>query len=180
MRLRDLILTIERGFVMSNPTEPGWRPEYTGDSSPGDVGAGKRLGAHLYYLYRAGRNELPEVAAVYAQLTTQIHAVAGELATQFDRPGLGMEPAHLRLLELRDETHDVLRQTCLRMQEVGTALVEIADSYAATDEEAATEFSRLLDTYADDFTTSPPYVPEPPGVHDPQTRQYDGNRLGGY
>ena len=165
---------------MSSPTEPGWRPEYTADNSLGDVGSGQRLGTNLYYLYRAGRNELPEMAAVYAMLTTQIHGIAHEMRTQFNRPGLGMEPAHLRLLELRDETHDVLRQTCLRMQEVGTALVEIADGYASTDAEAAEEFSRMLDDNADSYRNPPPYVPEPPGVHDPPPIQHDPGRLGGY
>lgn len=49
---------------MPDPTEPGWRPEYTGDKGVGDVANdGRRLGAHLYYLYRAGRNELPAIAA---------------------------------------------------------------------------------------------------------------------
>ncbi|MFY1699928.1 hypothetical protein [Solwaraspora sp. WMMA2101] len=164
---------------MTDPTQPGWRPDYTADDSLGDVGSGRELGAHLYYLYRAGRNELPAVAAVYAQLTSGIHGTAGALASQFDRPGLGMEPAHLRLLELRDETHDVLRQTCLRMQQVGTALVEIADAYAGTDQEAANEFSRLLDKYAEDFRDPPPAVPPPPGVHDPAPTPFDDRRIGG-
>lgn len=159
---------------MPEPTEPGWRPEYTGDNSPGDIGSGRRLGAHLYYLYRAGRNELPDVASVYAGLASQIHGIASAMEAQFDRPGRGMEPAHLRLLELRNEAHDVLRQTCLRMQQAGAALVEIADTYAATDQAAADEFSRLLGENADDYQTSPPYVPEPPRVGDPAPRTQHG------
>ncbi|ROO60275.1 hypothetical protein EDC02_2134 [Micromonospora sp. Llam0] len=165
---------------MPDPTEPGWRPSYTGDDSLGDVGAGRRLGAHLYYLYRAGRNEIPEIASVYAMLTRRMHGIVDALETQFDRPGLGMDPAHLRLMELRDETHDVFRQTCLRMQMVGSALVDIADSYAATDGLAADEFSRLLDENAEDYRASPPHVPELPGVHDPPpSRQSHDGRLGG-
>lgn len=166
---------------MPDPTEPGWRPEYTGDNSLGNVGAGRRLGAHLYYLYRAGRNELPDVASVYAGLTRQIHGITSAMEAQFDRPGRGMEPAHLLLLELRNEAHDVLRQTCLRMREAGAVLVEIADSYAATDQEAAEEFSRLLGENADDYRTVPTRVSEPPRVGDPPPGSWhDDNRLGGY
>ena len=46
---------------MSDPAAPGWRPTYTGDRSLGRVGSGREFGANLYYLYRAGRNEIPAV-----------------------------------------------------------------------------------------------------------------------
>jgi hypothetical protein len=155
---------------MPDPTEPGWRPEYTGDDSLGDVHRGsdsEHFGAHLYYLYRAGRNELPGVAATYAELTQQIHGIKGMMEAQFDRPGRGMDRAHGTLRELRDVTHDVLRKTCLRMLEVGEALVNTADSYAATDQAGADEFAKMLDENAEDYQTRPPYVSEPPRVHDP-------------
>jgi len=132
---------------MPDPTAPGWRAEYTG-TDPGDVGSGEELGVHLYYLYRAGRNELPGVAAIYSELTRQVHDVAGSMRAIFDLPGWGMESSHLRLLELRDEAHDVLRQTCQRMAEAGVALVETADDYVSSDEEAAA-FNELLEKNAD-------------------------------
>jgi hypothetical protein len=165
---------------MSDPdpdvTVPGWRPEYTGDDSPGYVGSGERLGVHCYYLYRAGRNELPGVAATYSGLTSEVHGVSGAMRALFDVPGRGMERAHLRLLELRDELQDVLRLTCLRMGEVGDALATIAADYAATDESAVDEFARLLDEVErpgnDDpdaraWGAQPPVVPEPPTVDAP-------------
>lgn len=151
---------------MPDPTAPGWRAEYTG-TDPGNVGSGERLGTHLYYLYRAGRNELPGVAAVYGELTRDVHHVAASMRAIFDLPGWGMETSHQRLLELRDEVHDVLRQTCLRMREAGAALVATADDYASSDEAAAAAFNRLLDEYADDYAGPPPHVPDPPAVHDP-------------
>lgn len=150
-------------------TDPGYRPEYTGDDSLGDVGSGRELGANLYALYRAGRNELPRLALVYAQLTSRIHPVRGSLEVQFDRPGLGREPVHERLLELREEVHDVLRQNCVRMLEVGRALVETADAYAATDQAAAEEFENLLDRNREDEGFDRPrlHVPDPPAPNDP-------------
>lgn len=158
-------------------TAPGWRPEYTGDESLGDVGSGERLGAHCYHLYRAGRNELPGVAKIYSGLTFKIHRVAGAMRAVFDVPGRGMDPAHERLLELRDEVHDVFRLVCRRMLEAGEALCEIAAGYAATDREAVEEFSRLLDQVEDTANDSPdarnwellqPRVLEPPAVGAPQ------------
>lgn len=158
---------------MADPTEPGWRPEYTGDGSLGHVGSGRRMGAHLYYLYRAGRNELPATAAVYADLTSQVHLLTVWMKALFQRAGRGPGRAHLRLLELRDETHDILRLTCRRLQEVGVALVVTADAYARTDAAAAAEFADLLDDNADAYRGDPPHVPEPPGVHDPPRYRAD-------
>jgi hypothetical protein len=151
---------------VTDPIEPGWRPDYTGDTSLGNVGSGERLGAHLYYLYRAGRNEIPGVAAIYADLAAQVHWTLGAMHELFDLPGRGMTTAHARLQDLHLETSDVLGKTCLRMREVGEALVKTADSYARTDEEAAEEFARLLDENADDYRNSPP----PDSEHRPWER----------
>lgn len=148
-------------------TEPGYEPEYTGDSSLGDVGSGKELGANLYALYRAGRNELPGVASIYAGLVNSIHPVRSSMEVQFDRPNLGMEQVHVRLLEFREEAHDILRQNCLRMLEVGQALVETANDYAGTDQAATEEFARLLDANSDEYDSQPTYVPDPPAPDDP-------------
>lgn len=41
--------------MIAAPDDPGYRPEYTGDNTLGDVGSGRELGANLYALYRAGR-----------------------------------------------------------------------------------------------------------------------------
>ena len=142
---------------------PGYRPEYTGGGGIGDVGSGRGFGAHLFALYRAGRNELPELAAVYAELTRMIMPVRGSLEAQFDRPGLGMEQVHRRLLELREEVHDVLRENCRRMLEVGQALVTIADEYATTDQIAAQEFGAML-RRSGEFNTAPIVVPDPPAA----------------
>jgi hypothetical protein len=173
----------------SDLTASGWRPEYTGDDRLGNVGHGEDFGADLYDLYRAGRNELPATARTYSDLTTQVHRRAGYMEASFDAPGRGPTAAHRALLELRDELHDVLRLTCIRLQEIGEALVTTADSYAATDEEAAEEFTRKLDvSYHDpasddyrDFYGQAPIVPEPPAVGAPQPpgQHDDGQPPGG-
>jgi hypothetical protein len=160
---------------------PGWRPDYTGDTSLGPVGSGERLGAHCYYLYRAGRNELPGIATTYSELTSRVHRTAADMRAVFHVPGLGMERAHRRLLELRDELHEALRLTCLRMQETGEALATTAAAYAATDEAAVAEFTRLLDEVerpgnddpdAHNWEWRSPVVPEPPAIDAPQQGPY--------
>lgn len=168
---------------MVDATEPGWRPEHRGgDAHIGDVGSGSELGAHLYYLYRAGRNELPRIAGIYADLTARVHGITGSMEGQFNLPGRGPNAAHQRLLELRAEVQGVLRATSLRLSEVGAALVTIADSYAATDEAAAGEFARLLSSHAPDYRLPAPETPDPPAVGDPPLPGPPGHSrdLGGY
>lgn len=154
---------------MVEATEPGWRPEYRGpDASLGDVGSGKIFGANLYDLYRAGRVLLPGVARTYAEQTTRIHGITGSMQSQFDLPGRGPNAAHRSLLELRDEVHEVLRQTSLRMAEVAAALVLTAERYASTDEAAVREFTRLLGAdHASDYQRPAPELPDPPAIGDP-------------
>lgn len=159
----------------SDPRAPGWRPEYTGDDSLGNVGRGTDFGADLYDLYRAGRNELPATARTYSELTSGVLGVAGHMRALFDAPGRGPTAAHRKLLELRDELHDVLRLTSIRLMEVGTALVETANAYAATDEEATKEFTRKLDAAErdpewddyGDFRGWAVGAPKPPAVDAP-------------
>lgn len=160
---------------MSDIVAPGWRPTYTGDRSLGWVGSGGELGANLFYLYRAGRNEVPAVACVYAELAVLVHRVAATLEHLFTVPGRAPHPAHQRILELRDEAHDVFRQTALRLQEVGQALVTTAARYAAADEAAAAEFCRWLDDYAGEFSAPAPVMLPPPAVGEvPPSRHPEG------
>lgn len=168
---------------MVEATEPGWRPEYRGgDAQIGDVGSGREFGAHLFYLYRAGRNELPRIAGIYADLTARIHQITGSMEGQFNLPGRGPNAAHQSLLELRAEVQGVLRLTSLRMSEVGAALVTIADRYAATDQAAADEFARLLSSQARDYRFPAREAPDPPAVGDPPLPGPPGHSrdLGGY
>src|SRR5690606_41601724 len=107
--------------------------------------SGRYLGAILFYLYRAGRNEVSAVACVYAVLAVRVHRVAATLEHLFTVPGRAPHPAHQRILELRDEAQDVVRQTALRLQEVGQALVNTETRYSVADEAADAEFCMWLD-----------------------------------
>ena len=151
---------------MPDPTAPGWRAEYTG-TDPGNVGSGNGSAPICTTWTGPAGTSCPEsprsTVSSPGTCTTSLRA-CGRSSTF--RAG-GWETSHQRLLELRDEVHDVLRQTCLRMREAGAALVATADDYASSDEAAAAAFNRLLDEYADDYAGPPPHVPDPPAVHDP-------------
>lgn len=153
--------------MSSDLTAPGYRPQYNDGADLGDVGSGRALGASLYELYRAGRIDVPAVASVYARLTNRVDLLRDAMKAQFTRPGLGPAKAHSALLELREEVHDVLRQTCLRLAEAGEALVKIADAYAATDEQAAAEFDALLARNSDSYAHPAISVPTLPSPTDP-------------
>lgn len=160
-----------------DPTMPGYRPEYTGDSHDlGPVGSGREFGANLYYLYRAGRNELPAVAEIYSECTWAVHDVTGYLRALLDLPSRGLDSASLRLLELRDEVHYALRETAQCMEAVGEALVQTATDYVVTDEEAVAAFSEKLDTHADEFDDPPPRVPPPPAIGSPSRSELQTDR----
>lgn len=151
----------------------------------GNIGSGTRLGAHCYDLYAAGRNELPRVAATYSDLTFGVHGTDGAMRRLFDLPAPGVTAVHENLLSLRDELHEVFRETCLRMEEIGDALVDIAVSYATTDERAVDEFARLLDKVEGEGDTTPegrdwedqrPTVRPPPEVGAPPTTAHYGEQ----
>jgi hypothetical protein len=155
----------------SDPDSSLYSPEYTGDASLGDVGSGRGFGADLYQLYRAGRIDFPEIAATYEDLTMQVHREDGRMHTLFEGEAgnLAPEPVHQLILSLREDLQDALRQTCLNVNAAAEALIRIADSYAATDEEAATRFGEEIEGDRDDFRgpSHPPLDPPAPGSPPP-------------
>lgn len=161
-----------------NPHHPDWIPGYTGDTSLGNVGTGREFGADLYQLYRAGRLMLPEVAGLYADLTTEVHRVSGAARHLFEVDGY-VEPAHSLLMHLRGDLQDALRVTSVNIGETGRALVEIAAQFVATDQEAAEAFTKLLEGDREEYRASPSLpVPDPPRREDaPPMRQHDDGHL---
>lgn len=154
---------------MPDPHEPGWRPEYTGDDSLGDVGTG--FGAELYELYRAGRVLYPQTAWRYYEFTRTLHTTE-PVMRQVLAEGRTPQAAHTLLLDLRDVLQEVLGKSSVHIAETGDTLVDIADSYAATDEATAAEFAQAMDAdddyrhYYDDRSRL--RVPPPPAPGDPQ------------
>jgi hypothetical protein len=158
---------------MPDPYDPGWRPTYTGpNGNLGDVGSGPGFGADLYQLYYAGRVKLPDIAFRYYELTSGLHETQGTSIAAFAKVG-GREPAHQLWMDLRDELQDVLRTSSINFADTGEALVDIADRYSRTDDEAADALAAELDRssgeiadelaeLSEDFQTDPVDVPTPP------------------
>jgi hypothetical protein len=170
-----------------DPYDPDWRPSYTGpDESLGDVGSGPGFGADLYQLYYAGRVKLPEIAFRYYELTTGLHETQGTGGAAFAKVS-GREPAHLLWIGLRDELQEIFRESSINFDDTGEALVDIANRYSRTDDEAAEALAAQLDEHAGeiadeleklttDFQVDPVDVPEPPAPGDYAPPSSSGGR----
>lgn len=131
-------------------------------SDPGDVGKGSDFGADLYQLLRTGWVDFPRLSQRYWDFTAEadganarIDANAGQLGGAGDRLVAGMSSLGADLQRALGDTTTSLRDT-------GTALVQIAQDYAATDAAAQAEFESLRLDDAADFATPPVAVPDPP------------------
>jgi hypothetical protein len=107
---------------------------------------GADLGADLYELWRAGRDNLPSVAQVYKEAGRNVEQAAARLGTVFLRPSHlagPYGPAYAHWKELCDDLSDILLKTATSLDLTGKALCLAAHAYAETDRAAADEFNRL-------------------------------------
>lgn len=147
----------------SDPRDPDYLPTYTG--APGNYGKGDEFGIDLYAVYHAGVLKIPTTAGHYSSAVTQLHAIIGMM------DGIAGELDHVAGWGMKSQTEavcDAMRVTTSRMYDAGDALVEIVDTYAATDQAARDEFATLLEdpTNAGMFEQIPPRV-DPPAETDP-------------
>jgi hypothetical protein len=150
---------------VSDPYAPGWRPAYTGPNPAlGDVGSGRGFGADLYQLYKAGRSELPAAAQKFAELAGTVHWTH-QFSAALARNNWHGYRAHLLWEQLRDDLQRALANASLILDEAGRRLVETADRYSRTDEEAAVRMRELLDQQSEPSPT-PPVPPRPPMPED--------------
>lgn len=149
---------------MSNdPHSPDYVPRYTG--APGDYGSGAELGADLYQLYYAGQLKIPTTAGQYAEAVTALHWASKTFADMaWDLP----HPVGQRIKDQMYDLEEAMRISTNRLYAAGDALVDIADTYAKTDEAASTEFGRLLnDPTNSPMFDHPPATITPPNESDP-------------
>ena len=140
-----------------DPQSPGYVPQYTG--APGNYGHGTEMGADLYALYFAGQLKIPTTAGHYSAAVTTLHWISGAFSgIAFD---LGHPVVHRIVTAMRD-LEDAMRLSTKRLYAAGDGLVQIADTYAATDQGARDEFAELLRR-----PDNAPLFQNPPGTHLP-------------
>ncbi len=145
-----------------DPYKPGYTPD--GESSRdglGDVGHGGQFGIDLYSLYRAGRVNFPDHAQRFSSLTYTMQASGAQISKVSGSVG---NPAGLtKLKEIRETLHSAFYRTATILNEVGPALVTLADDYAATDGTARGSFNRLIQSPDEKgkYDDPPPYVSPP-------------------
>jgi hypothetical protein len=142
----------------SDPHAPEYRPRYTGSEVHPDVEDSKEFGVQLYELYKAGRVHLPNLAAEYEQLARSLHGLEGTIDNLYLRE-YGPLPA--RLQQRAGDAHRILRSSCLIMADIGRALVETADAYVQTDDEAVGWFVGKLEQEPEEYQEWA-HVPVPP------------------
>ncbi len=98
---------------------------------------GADLGADLYELYRAGNDNLPNVAEEYVTAATSVGN-----SQSFRPPGQGNAPAQWNSLA----THiaQILNDTAKNLDDTALALIMAVNEYAATDAAAKAELDRLV------------------------------------
>jgi hypothetical protein len=156
------------------PNKPGYQAPYH-PSDTRDVGTGTDFGADLYALYRAGRVYFPDAGIKFSGWASDVHDFTQRIS--FLDQSVGGEQALRTVDEIRADLHFALRHTAITMDLVGRALVEISTDFATTDQDAQTEFNRLIRTHPGLLGQPTPDVPEPPGSADPYDEPYTGPSL---
>ncbi|MGH8792432.1 MAG: hypothetical protein ACRDXX_07295 [Stackebrandtia sp.] len=155
--------------------------------------SGEELGAELYLLRRAGRESLPEVAAIYAQSSRHVHNTSWQEEEAFDQGQttefediedspveegafeasvddaevLGATYSNWRAL--RDQLQYYMADTATSLVSAGAALEGIADAFAATDAAAAAELDRQSQGLGEGPVV--PGVKYPGDPHDTETEE---------
>jgi hypothetical protein len=111
----------------------------TGDS-------GVTLGLDLFELYRAGRQSLPPVSGEFFTAGASVAAAGAKADPLFSRHeifGGAKGPAYAEWTELKNTIERFLKETSDNVEDVASALVLAANTYASTDHVASQELDRL-------------------------------------
>jgi hypothetical protein len=108
---------------------------------------GKDLGADLYHLWLAGKQNLPSVADQYGKAAAGVSSTQS-VASVMWRPsrfgGDNYGTVFYSWTALRDELESMLSDTSQNLTLTGDALCLAANEYAKTDKAAAAEMRRLI------------------------------------
>src|SRR5215475_4291866 len=110
---------------------------------------GRDLGADLYHLWLAGKDNLPSVAGEYGRAASDVAATDSAFAVMWRPSRFGGDtygPVYYSWTTLRDELQTILSETASNLTLTGEALVLAANQYAKTDRAVAAEMKRLIQT----------------------------------
>jgi hypothetical protein len=112
--------------------------------------SGADLGFELFELYRAGKQNLPNVAAEYHSAALSVASALSQASSAFTRPaqfGGAQGPAYGEWSELQQTIEKVLYETEDNMLDTGAALILAANTLAASDTDAKTALDKLKTDY---------------------------------
>jgi ABC-type transporter Mla subunit MlaD len=107
---------------------------------------GSDLGVDLYKLLVVARDDLPSVAAIYADADTKFRTAANSIAAVMRRPdhfGDTLGPVYSTWVSLHDTVASVLSRTESSLGDTAKVLADAANRYAETDQAAAKRFDNL-------------------------------------
>lgn len=144
---------------MTAPGDAGYDPTVgAAGSTTASPAQAEELGADLYEMYRAGVIGLPLIATRLHEQAVSLHGPQDSL-TSFQSSVDGSAAILMGVVvDLYGVLFDAIDKTALACQDSGTALVQIAASFAEQDQAAAAEFGRLLDRDRPDFTDPLPPI----------------------
>ncbi|RYB90010.1 hypothetical protein EUA93_20880 [Nocardioides oleivorans] len=131
-------------------------------SDPGDVGQGSDFGADLYELLRTGWVDFPALSLRWWEFATDADVADAQVRANAGRLGGAGDRLVSDMVDLGVDLQRALGDTTTSLRDTGTALVQIAQDYAATDAAAQAQFDHLRLDDADEFATPPVVVPDPP------------------
>lgn len=112
-------------------------------------------------MYRAGTKELPDKAGELARAARTMSSAIGEVQAQlssFGSPRVGPD-----VVSLLTECHEGVRSAVGTLNDIGAAVVAIADDFVERDTYARSVFDGL----GDDLKAGPDPQPVPPRVSEP-------------
>ncbi|HZN76377.1 MAG TPA: hypothetical protein VFC00_32520 [Micromonosporaceae bacterium] len=130
------------------------------------------VAAELYDIWVAGKISMPQVAAVYAQGSRDMHNTSWHEDEAFNQPRLDIDlfppsievvqdlgPVYPQWSTLRNTLQSILANTATSLTDAGAALCMIAQTYADGDSETSAALRSLIDERLAD-----PGLDQPPGT----------------
>ncbi len=132
---------------------------------PDSPGEGGQFAADLYELYEVAQKDLRPLAELYSGYSAKLAQSAAYNLNPASVAGtMSRDNSIFRsgsaILALRDEVQYAFAKSSENIESAAVTLIEVAENYAATDDETQSDFNALMsDGFPDGETSSPPHKP---------------------